>query len=80
MGVRIDDRKDYPDYNERYSSGYLIKKGSNHITIQLDTLVTSGSNRYLDLAHIYRVYFFMRHPEIKTTFYIDSIKLARSGK
>jgi hypothetical protein len=75
--VRIDDRKDYPNYGDRYSKSHIIKKGSNHINIPLETLVVSGSNRRLNLTQIQRMFIFMRHPEIETILYVDAIKIKR---
>ena len=76
--VRIDDRQNFPDYNDRYNESFVVKPGGNHISIPLDTLVTSGTNRQLDLRDIDRLFIFMAHPDKQTTLYIDNIKV--SGK
>jgi len=75
--VRIDDRKDYPDYDDRYNKSFILKPGSNHLSIPLDTLVASGTKRHLNLAQIHRLFIFMANPEKKTTLYIDSIKVLK---
>jgi hypothetical protein len=75
--VRIDDRKDFPDYEDRYNKSFVVKRGSNHFSIPLNTLVTSGTNRHLNLAQIHRLFIFMGHPEKKITLYIDTIKVIR---
>lgn len=77
IGVRIDDRKDYPDYADRYNKGFVISKGGNHIVIPLDTMVASGTRRRLDPARIRRLMIFAARPEKKITLYLDSIKLVR---
>jgi hypothetical protein len=77
LGVRIDDRKDYPDFADRYNKNFAVKKGNNHIAIPLETLIASGSNRHLDRAQIYRLFIFMHHPLKKTTLYVDNIQVLR---
>jgi hypothetical protein len=77
IGVRIDDRKDYPDSADRYNKNFVVIKGNNHIVIPLETLISSGSNRPLNLAQIQRLYIFMRHPVKKTILYIDNLQILR---
>jgi hypothetical protein len=79
IGVRIDDRKDYPDFEDRYNKSFVVKRGSNHFSIPLDTLVASGTKRHLNLAQIHRLFIFMGHPEKNTTLYVDSIKVLRKN-
>jgi hypothetical protein len=52
--VRIDDRKDYPDYADRYNKAFILLPGLNNLSIPLDKLVTSGTRRNLDLKKIYK--------------------------
>lgn len=73
--VRIDDRKDFPDYNDRYNRGFIIEPGMNRIRIPLETLVTSGTKRKIRLSKIYRFMIFMRHPDEKVVLYLDYIRL-----
>lgn len=77
LGVRIDDRKDFPDHGDRYNAGSILKKEKNHIAIPLETLVTAESHRRLNLAQIHRLYIFMYKPNEKVTLYFDAIKLVR---
>jgi hypothetical protein len=77
IGVRIDDRKDYPDFADRYNKNFVVNKGNNHIVIPLETLISSGSNRPLNPAQIQRLFIFMRHPVKKTILYIDNLKVLR---
>jgi len=80
IGVRIDDRKNYPDYGERYNKGFILRFGRNNISVPLNTLVTSGSKRKLDLANIRRLFIFMASPVKKSTLYLDNIKLLSTQK
>jgi hypothetical protein len=75
VSVRIDDRKDYPDYGERYNKRFNINPGMNHITIPFNTLLTSGTNTKLNLHKIYRLLIFMVHPEKRVTLYLDYVRL-----
>lgn len=73
--VRIDDRKDNPDYGNRYNKSFVIQPGMNRIRISFDTLITSGTNRNLDFKKIYRLLIFMVHPEKKVVLYVDYLRL-----
>ncbi len=75
IAVRIDDRKDYPNYKDRYNKSFILKPGMNRMRISLDTLVTSGTDRKLDLKNIYRVLIFMARPERTVVLYVDYIRL-----
>lgn len=75
LTVRIDDQKDYPNYEDRYNKTFNLKSGMNQLSIPLDTLVTSGPSRSLDLSNIYRVLIFVARPERKVILYIDHIRL-----
>jgi hypothetical protein len=78
IGVRIDDRKDFPDAGERYNSDFMVKKGSNHIAIPLESLVASGAKRPLNLGNIRRIFIFVKHPLKRTTLYVDNVSLTRN--
>ncbi len=73
--VRIDDRKDFPEYKDRYNNSFVLKTGSNRIVIPLATLVSSGTNRPLNLGRISRLFIFMNHPAQKIILYVDTISL-----
>jgi len=75
--VRIDDRKDYPNYEDRYNKGFILEPGMNHMSIPLDSLVTSGKDRKLNLKKIYRILIFMTRPEKRVVLYMDYIRLVR---
>ena len=74
--VRIDDRKKYPEYQDRYNKSFVLQSGSNRFNIPLVTLATSGTSRYLDLRHIYRLFIFSKRPQNKISLYVDSIKIS----
>lgn len=73
--LRIDDRKDYPEYKERYNKRFILEPGMNYIRVPLNTLVTSGTGRILNLKKIYRLLIFMANPERKIVLYVDYIRL-----
>ncbi len=73
--VRIDDRKDYPDYGNRYNKGFVIQPGMNRIRIPFDSFITSDTGRTLDLKKIYRLLIFMVRPEKRVVLYVDYLRL-----
>jgi hypothetical protein len=73
--VRVDDRKKYPDFKDRYNKQFVLSPGLNQIHIPFDTLVTSGDGRYLDVKKIYRFFIFMTRPYKRTVLYLDYIRL-----
>jgi len=73
--VRIDDKKDCPDFDDRYNKSFNIKSGSNGLRIPLDSLITSDGNRTLDLKKIYGFLIFMSHPQKKRVLYVDYVHL-----
>lgn len=75
VSVRIDDQKDYPDFEERYNRSFILEPRINKINIPLGILVTSGKSRNLNLEKIYRLFIFMEHPDKKVVLYIDHIRL-----
>ena len=75
ISMRIDDRKDFPDYNDRYNESFILKPGLNRMSLPLDMLLTTGGNRSLDLKNIYRVLIFMVSPSQKVGLYVDYMRL-----
>ena len=75
ISVRIDDREDYPNYDDRYNRTFILRPGMNRMRISLDTLVTSGTRRKLDLSKIYRVVIFVARPERRVVLYVDYLRL-----
>lgn len=77
LTVRIDDRPDYPDYEERYNGRHTLQPGSNHLSIPLNSLRTSGSGRPLNLKAIRRFLFFLADTRETYRLYVDNIRLAK---
>lgn len=75
LSIRIDDKKDYPDYDDRYNRSFVINPGANHIAINLDTLETSRTNRRLDPANIQRMLIFVVSPQKNIILFIDAVRL-----
>jgi len=73
--MRIDDKEDADDYADRYNMSFLLRPGMNNIVIPLNSLITSGTNRQLDLRKIYKYLFFMVNPTQKAVLYVDHIRL-----
>ena len=74
--VRIDDRKDYPDYADRYNNTFSLSSGMNSIAISFGSLKTSGTKRQLNNKMISRVVMFIVRPEKKITLFFDNIRLS----
>ncbi|MFZ3137755.1 MAG: hypothetical protein WA126_10245 [Thermodesulfovibrionales bacterium] len=77
ISLRIDDKKDYPDYNDRYNQSINLKSGQNNICIPLNEMATSATNRKINLQNIYKVLLFMSNPEKKVVLYMDYVRLVR---
>jgi hypothetical protein len=75
INLRIDDKKDYPDYADRYNESITVEPGHNHIIVPLDKLITSGTSRSMDLANIQMMLIFMVSPQRKQTLFIDAVRL-----
>jgi hypothetical protein len=73
--MRIDDKEDADDYADRYNRSFLLRPGMNHIMIPLNSLITSGTNRQLDLRKIYNYLIFMVNPAQKAVLYVDYIRI-----
>lgn len=76
--VRLDDQKQPPTYADRYNKRFALKPGLNHIRIPLDSLITSGTQRPLNLKKIYKIIIFMVRPQKKHVLFIDYIRLISS--
>jgi len=77
LAFALDDKKDYPDYKDRYNQSINLKSGQNSICISLNEMATSGTNRKINLQNIYRVLIFKANPEKKVVFYVDYMRLVR---
>lgn len=73
--VRIDDKKDCPNSDDRYTKSFILKSGLNNLNIPLDSLITSDAKRILDLKNIYTFLIFVSHPQKKYVLYLDYVHL-----
>jgi hypothetical protein len=74
LTIRIDDAKD-PSYNGRYNHPIILSPGMNHISILLNSLHTSETDRKINLTNVQQVILFLKQPEKKQTIYLDNIRL-----
>ncbi len=74
LTIRIDD-SDNPSYNDRYNNTVTLNPGANHISIPLNSLVTSGASRKLNLLSIEKVILFLVQPKERRTLYLDNLRL-----
>lgn len=77
LTIRIDDNKNYPDYPDRYNKTFYLQPGANTISVPINMLITSGTNRKLNLKTIYSVLIFTAKPNKKVVLYFDYIRLTR---
>jgi hypothetical protein len=75
LSIRIDDNKNRTAFNDRYNNRFVLKPGNNHISLPINNMMTTGTNRLMDLAHIHTVYIFVPLPQYKQTLYIDAIRV-----
>jgi hypothetical protein len=76
IAVRIDDREDYPDFDDRYNGRITLVPGRNNLRIPLNCLRTSGTGRPLNLKTIKRFLFFLVDTQKIYNLYVDNIRLA----
>ncbi len=74
--VRIDDTKGNTEYKDRYNKNFIIKKGMNHIRIDMASLVTSGTERRMNSSTIDKFLIFTSSPAEKIVMFIDYIRLS----
>ncbi len=73
--IRIDDIKDIPSYSNRYNNTITLNQGANHISIPLNSLITSDTKRKLNLSRIERVLLYLEQSREKRTLYLDNLRL-----
>jgi len=76
LAVRIDDRKEFPQFDDRYTESFSLKPGMNHLRIPLDSLATTGTGRCINLKTIYRCLIFMAQPQKNNILFLDYVHLA----
>lgn len=74
LTIRVDDIKN-PSYNNRYNHAIVLNPGMNHISIPLNSLVTTGTGRKINLANVQQVILFLVQPGEKRTIFLDDIRL-----
>lgn len=78
--LRVDDKGDTPEYNDRYNLRIELQPGINHIRIPLESLKTP-ENRPLDLGHIHALLIYLVNPQETKVIYLDYLRLeGRVGK
>ena len=75
LTIRIDDTKDIPSYNNRYNNTVTLYQGANHVSIPLNSLITSDAKRKLNLSRIERVLLYLEQSREKRTLYLDNLRL-----
>jgi hypothetical protein len=74
LALRIDDKKDAPEYEDRVNLGLNVEPGMNRIKIPLKSFVCP-SGRALDLSHIFSLMLFCVNPESEVVLYVDDVRL-----
>lgn len=74
LALRIDDKKDAPEYEDRVNLGLNVEPGMNRIRIPMKKLICP-SGRPLDLSHVFSVMFFCVHPGSEVVLYVDGVRL-----
>lgn len=74
LALRIDDREDAPEYEDRVNLGFNVGPGANRIRIPFESFVCP-SGRVLDLSHVFSVTFFCVKPESEVVLYVDDVRL-----
>jgi hypothetical protein len=77
LTVRIDDSKKELEYRDRYNKTFHVQPGASTVSIPMDMLITSGTNRKLDLKKVYQVLIFVARPSERTVLYFDYIRLTK---
>ena len=77
LAYRIDDRQDSPPYDDRANGRFIIEPGENTISLDLVTLMTSGTRRKINLDKVRNLLLFVHRPPKVTTFYLDNIRLSQ---
>ncbi len=73
--VRIDDKENALEHNDRYNKAFTLQPGMNTITIPLARVKTSGGQRNLNLRTITQFIVFMSHPKKHHQLYFDYFRL-----
>ncbi len=74
LTIRIDDAEN-PSYDDRYNHSIILNPGKNRISILFSSLVTTGTDRDINLANIHKVILFIIQPSQKRTIFLDDIRV-----
>lgn len=75
ISLRVDDMKVANDYADRVNQRKTLSPGMNQVVIPFETLVTSGTQRMLNLKTIERFLLFQADPREKKIFFLDNVRL-----
>ncbi|MEW6520664.1 MAG: hypothetical protein AB1461_14760 [Thermodesulfobacteriota bacterium] len=75
IAYRIDDRDDNPPYEDRANGRIVLQPGANIVSLDLENLKTSGSDRRLDLTRIRGLCLFVHRPPQPVILYLDQLRL-----
>ncbi len=75
LGVRIDDSRRQPGYDERFNTGIPLNPGHNTISIPLDTVARGPKNGRLDMDSIRRMVVFVAPEEPARRLFLDDFRL-----
>lgn len=75
LQVRIDDMRGNQPYADRFNSRMLLPPGWTHVALPLDSLLTSGTKRRMNLTSIEKIDFFISHPKEPVTLFFDHLRL-----
>mgnify|MGYP001344817107 CR=1 FL=1 len=75
LGVRIDDARSNPGYEERFNGSVVIYPGWNTISIPTAEIAAGPKNGRLDMETIRRMVLFVGPEEPSRLFFVDDISL-----
>ena len=75
LGVRIDDARSNPGYDERFNFGVPVNPGWNTISIPTAAIAAGPKKGRLDMASIRRMELFLSPEEPSRRFFVDDISL-----
>jgi hypothetical protein len=75
LGLRIGDRGDYYQHDQRYNGDLPLEPGWNSFRISLEEVGTSVKGRRFQLDAISRVLWFVTPQDPPREFWIDNVRL-----
>lgn len=73
LHVRIDDRRNSPQYADRYNTSLQVYPGANSYRLNFADMITPGTRRILERERISAIYLFLHQPEQRVVLYYDLI-------